>query len=366
MRKHKGLKITGLIAAIILAVSLACFFFLNRMIDSMEAGNGQVADYETRTEIWGTVPGNSPACKLDDMNIDETQESLGWQTLKFMEAIVGEEYKDEEENIDTFTYLYEIKNGYERETYEDEPYLIPYTVPKSKGAIIVIPGGGFAYKSMDGTTGEGKDIALELNQAGYSAFVLHYRSNPYTYPYPQLDVQRAVRYLRYHADEYGLDPDTIGLIGFSAGGNQVGTYINCIMGNDLFPDDYIPDEIDQMDDTVTAPAMIYPALSYRFNVPMLFSMFDDEEVRDPSIRVQLLNATDLKQHINPQVKNQFISYGTSDRMVGTEETMAYIKAAKDADIQVNEVAAENQDHGYGFEYYGDAYIAWLNEVFSSF
>ena len=95
---------------------------------------------------------------------------------------------------------------------------MPWVGENSIGAVIVLPGGGYGYKSMDGATYEGQDIALALNEAGFSAFVLHYRSNPYEYPIPQLDLHRAVRYLRANAEDFGFNPANIGLIGFSAGG----------------------------------------------------------------------------------------------------------------------------------------------------
>lgn len=364
MKKSKVLKITGIVMAVLLVVGIVIAIILMQMIKSIGAGNGPVADYDKRIEIWNSVAGNSSRSKLDDMNIDYKKNSLGWETLRFIDAIVGTEYKDQEQTIDTFTYLYEIRGGHEKETYEDQPYIIPYIVSDSKCAVIVIPGGGFAYKSMDGTTGEGKDIALELNEAGYSAFILHYRSNPYEYPIPQLDVQRAVRYLRYHADDFGFDSDKIGMIGFSAGGNQVGTYINLIMGNNFFPEDYTPDEIDAMEDTVVAPAMIYPALTYEYNVPMLFSMFDDESVRNESTRNELLDRMDLKQHINTAAMNQFISYGTKDGMVGMDGAIAYIDSARNNGVSVTVAVAEGEDHGYKFECYKEAYLDWLKEAFN--
>lgn len=363
MKKHKALKITIIVLAVLLVIGGIAFWSIWQMAKLMGIGDSEVADFDTRIEIWDNVAGNSSRSKLDDMNINQGNSNLMFATLQFAQAIVNTDYKDEEQMIDTFTYLYEIERGFEKETYEDQAYLIPYTVSNSNGAVIVIPGGGFGYKSMDGTTGEGKDIALELNKAGYSAFVLHYRSNPYEYPIPQLDVQRAVRYLRYHVEEYGFNPDNIGMIGFSAGGNQIGTFINLVMGNNVFPEDYTPDEIDAVDDTVNAPAMIYPALTFDFNVPMLFCMFDDEDVRDGAKRQELLDAMDLKQHINAKAANQFISYGTKDAMVGMDETKDYIAAARSAGVQVTEVAAEKQDHGYGFKYYGEQYLVWLREIF---
>ena len=194
------------------------------------------------------------------------------------------------------------------------------------------------------------------------AFFIHYRSNPYEHPIPQLDVQRAVRLLRHNSEKFGLDKEKISMIGFSAGGNKVGTYVNQIMGNDLFPSDYKKDDVDMEDDKVIVPAMIYPALSYNYNVPMLFAMFDDEDVRNDSKRQELLEYTDLKKHLNLETKNQFIAYGTKDSMVGMDETKAYIKFARDNKINVEEVSVEGGGHGFAFEKYGKDYIDWLDKI----
>lgn len=343
----KTTKIVLIVLVVVVIVVVLTFVFLGALRKSLSA---PVADYDTRIEIWNTVAGNSSHSKLDNMNIDYDGNLL-ISTMRFADVIAGEDYKDVERTIDTFTYLQAIKGGYEKETYEDQPYIIPYLVPDSKCAVIVIPGGGFAYKSMDGTTNEGKNIAVPLNEAGISAFVLHYRSNPYEYPIPQLDVQRAVRYLRYHASEFGFEPKNIGLLGFSAGGNQIGTYINLIMGNAYFPEDYTPDEIDSVDDSVLAVGMIYPALTYTYNVSMLFSSFDADAVRDEVTREKLLKQTDLAANFNSSEIPQFIAYGTKDKMVNMEGTKNYIEAAESAGTKVKVVVAEGQDHGFKQKYY---------------
>lgn len=146
----KAVKIILIILISILLLIGAVFFMLYQIAKSMGIGSGQAADYETRVNIWNAVPGNSSRSKLDNMNINYGKKNTLFATLKFAGAIVNSNYSDEESVIDTFTYLYEIKGGYEKETYEDEPYLIPYVVDGSDSAVIVIPGGGFGYKSMDG------------------------------------------------------------------------------------------------------------------------------------------------------------------------------------------------------------------------
>lgn len=83
--------------------------------------------------------------------------------------------------------------------------------------ILVCPGGG--YQGL--ADHEGAGYASWLNSIGYTAVVLKYRlaSNGYSYPAIFLDAIRAMQRMRQHADDWGLDPETIGIIGSSAGGH---------------------------------------------------------------------------------------------------------------------------------------------------
>ena len=98
---------------------------------------------------------------------------------------------------------------------QQEPAMTPYLVEGAKGAVIVCPGG--AYRRV--APHEGEPIARALNAGGISAFVLRYRLVPYHYPVQLWDVQRAIRVVRARAAEFGIEPDKIGVLGFSAGGN---------------------------------------------------------------------------------------------------------------------------------------------------
>lgn len=97
----------------------------------------------------------------------------------------------------------------------DLPYLTPYLVEGSRQAMIVFPGGGYEHLADH----EGGPIAQWLNDHGISAFVLTYRIAPHKQPAALLDARRAVRYVRSHAEVYGIDADKIGILGFSAGGH---------------------------------------------------------------------------------------------------------------------------------------------------
>lgn len=111
-------------------------------------------------------------------------------------------------------------------TEADRPHLELFAAaPAGRGesartAVIVAPGGGYTALAYDK---EGTRIAEWLNLQGVTAFVLTYRLGPrYHYPAPILDGERAVRYVRSHATEFGIAPDRIGMWGFSAGAHLTG------------------------------------------------------------------------------------------------------------------------------------------------
>ena len=101
---------------------------------------------------------------------------------------------------------------------------IPDAAPHAKyredrPAIIVLPGG--AYRGLYG--GEGEPIALQYLAAGVCAFVLEYSVAPNRFPQALLEVLTAVRYIRDHATEFGINPQNIAVCGFSAGGHLAGS-----------------------------------------------------------------------------------------------------------------------------------------------
>ena len=103
----------------------------------------------------------------------------------------------------------------------DQPTLTIY-MPWEKGqgrtAVIVCPGGGYG---MLADNHEGRQVANWLNSLGMVAFVLKYRLGPrYHHPIELGDAQRAIRTVRAKATEYGVAPNRIGIMGFSAGGEQ--------------------------------------------------------------------------------------------------------------------------------------------------
>ncbi len=100
---------------------------------------------------------------------------------------------------------------------QEEPVLEYYKAEnkKSEGTVIICPGGGYVGRAEY----EGKGYAEFFNSIGIDAFVVQYRVSPHHFPLPLLDARRAVRWVRYHAEEYGINPEKIAIMGSSAGGH---------------------------------------------------------------------------------------------------------------------------------------------------
>ncbi|MBN2713449.1 MAG: alpha/beta hydrolase [Planctomycetes bacterium] len=107
--------------------------------------------------------------------------------------------------------------GFDKTIDQQEPSMVPYIVEAGKpyGAVVVCPGGGYNHRAAH----EGEPIARWLNSVGISAFVLNYRVSPYRHPIPLGDVKRAIKQVRANSKIWNVDPDHIGVLGFSAGGH---------------------------------------------------------------------------------------------------------------------------------------------------
>ncbi len=107
----------------------------------------------------------------------------------------------------------------------DKPTLIesmPDAAKANGTAIVICPGGGYGNLAMDH---EGRQFAEWFNNLGVAAFICDYRHHGkgYGHPAPLQDAQRAIRTVRARAAEWKVDPEKIGIIGFSAGGHLAST-----------------------------------------------------------------------------------------------------------------------------------------------
>lgn len=135
------------------------------------------------------------------------------------------------------------------------PKLTSYTLDGRNGSpcVIVCPGGAYAGLADDH---EGHQICRFLNEHGFAAFILTYRVKPYCFPCQELDVKRAVRFVRANAEKFGIAPDKIGIIGFSAGG-----HLACTAGLRFDYGNSDGDEIDRVSSRPDTVCACYPVAS---------------------------------------------------------------------------------------------------------
>ncbi len=131
-----------------------------------------------------------------------------------------------------------------------EIYLPDPSVRNGAG-VIICPGGAYKILSYDK---EGTEIAAWLNKLGYTAFVLQYRI-PDKQEGALQDAQRAIRLVRRNATKWKLDPEKIGIMGFSAGGS-----LSARTSTLFSKKTYTPvDEGDSLSCRPTFALLIYPA-----------------------------------------------------------------------------------------------------------
>jgi acetyl esterase/lipase len=140
------------------------------------------------------------------------------------------------------------------------PSLTVYLPPKELAngtGIIVVPGGGLSQLVVGA---EGTEPAKWLNSLGIAAFVLKHRlprepNSPYKIEtaLPE-DGFRAIRVLRQHAAEWGVNPDRIGMLGFSAGGEVVSS----VAFRNTVGDASAADPIDRLSGKLNFAMEIYP------------------------------------------------------------------------------------------------------------
>ena len=128
---------------------------------------------------------------------------------------------------------------------------LPDPIAKNGAAVIVCPGGGYRILAYDL---EGTEIAAWLNKLGFTAFVLQYRI-PDKKEGALQDVQRAMRIVRSNSQKWNIDPEKIGVMGFSAGGS-LSARASTLFNKKAYP------PVDKADSLSCRPSftmLIYPA-----------------------------------------------------------------------------------------------------------
>ena len=233
----------------------------------------------------------------------------------------------------------------------DRPNLTVY-LPQVNGmqsGVVVCPGGGYGMLAVDH---EGKQIAEWLNARGVAAFVLRYRLGPrYHHPVELGDAQRALRFVRYRAAEYGIAADRIGIWGFSAGGHLAST-----AGTHF--DSGLPDASEAIDRTSSRPdfmVLCYPVISfitpYAHRGSMRNLLGDNP---DPQLAASLSNET----QVTPQTPPTFLFHTNSDSGVPSENSVLFYLALRKAGVPTEIHIYERGEHGVGLAPFDPILSSW--------
>lgn len=294
--------------------------------------------------IWGAgVPGNAPESKTDIMHWDDSISAEEVFTKYPGIWDKSTEKIGDMKGNDTMVWRDEIRDGYAKETYEDEPFLVPYLVPGSKRCVISCPGGAYLTKSIEN---EGTQIAEFLNDAGISCFVLWYRSYPYKAPYMFLDLQRAIRYVRFHAAEYGIDPEKIATVGFSAGGNLAAVQAMITRNQPVEAFHYEPDEVDRVDGNPNAVGLIYPAVSVK-NDKIQVVMNGKDAYNDPQSRKEFGEIYEVKDFVKEGDAPFFLCNAMDDDVIDPFLMAEFGRKLKEKGVSAEIHMFPYGGHGFG-------------------
>jgi len=206
-------------------------------------------------------------------------------------------------------------------------------VKNPRPAVVVFPGGGYTHLAIDI---EGTEVCDWLNSTGITCVLLKYRV-PNTGPYPKSpaalqDAQRTMGLVRLHAKEWGIDPDRIGVLGFSAGG-----YLSAAISN--IYEKRIYDAIDDADKLSCRPdfsVVIYPGY---------LALSEQNFAPNPAIQP------------TANTPPTFIAQAEDDP-VHVENAVVYFMQLKNAKVPAELHIFTKGGHGYGLRKTGNPSSYW--------
>lgn len=210
-----------------------------------------------------------------------------------------------------------------------EPSSITIYLPAkatSGTGVIVCPGGGYMHLSMDK---EGSAVAEWLNSLGVAAFVLKYRLGPkFHHPSQIDDAHAAIRMVREQAASFGIQPNRIGIMGFSAGGHLAAS------ASTRF-------------DATTRPdfaILVYPVIA--FGAPYTHKGSQDA-LLGPNADPKLIDEMSAEKQVTSKTPPTFLFSTNADTGVPAENSVFYYLALRKAGVPAELHIYQNGPHGVG-------------------
>jgi acetyl esterase/lipase len=229
------------------------------------------------------------------------------------------------------------------------------------GAVVFAVSGGFfsSHESIN------VNFFRELLKRGYTVFAVVHGSQPkYTIPEIIEDMNRAVRFIRYHAADYGIDSNRIGITGGSAGGHL--SLMMGASGNDGNPK--ARDPVDRASSRVQAVACFFPpsdVMNYGekgvealgtgrlsgFKAPFDFEELDPKtrafvRITDPERRREIGRRISPVNHVTASAAPTLIIHGDADQLVPIQQAEVFIAKLKEVGVPCELVVKPGAGHGW--------------------
>ncbi len=211
-------------------------------------------------------------------------------------------------------------------------------------AIVILPGGGYGGHAIDH---EGHQFADWFASLGVSSAICTYRlrgkgnnGKGYGHPYPMLDAQRAIQTLRANAKEWNIDPQRVGVIGFSAGGHLCST----VSTHFAEVDESSADSIARLSSRPDFAILAYPVIG--FDKPYTHRGSQKNllgENPDPDLVKSLSN----EEQVSAQTPPTFLFHTVADKAVPVENSIEYFKACRAHGVPVELHVFNQGRHGVG-------------------
>lgn len=222
---------------------------------------------------------------------------------------------------------------FEDSTLELEVFLPP--AGKGSGAAIVLcPGGGYIRHV---TTREGYPIAEWLNQNGIACIILEYRLPRLRHAVPLLDAQRALRLTRANATRWYLDPQRIGILGFSAGGHVASTATTHF---DTGHAD-APDPVERQSCRPSFAWLVYPVVTMGQHT----HTGSRKELLGEAPPADLVSLYSNEQHVTADTPPVFLAHAIDDKPVPIENSRQFVQAMKTHQRPVHLLELPTGGHG---------------------
>jgi acetyl esterase/lipase len=218
---------------------------------------------------------------------------------------------------------------------------------KANGAAVVIcPGGGYGGLVVGA---EGHGIAQWLNQHGIAGIVLEYRLPRGRSFVPLLDAQRAIRTVRFRAKEWRIDPNRIGIIGFSAGGHlasTAGTHFDA-------GDPKASDPIDRVSCRPDFMILVYPVIT--MNEKTHGGSKANLLGRAP--KPELLDLFSNEKQVTAKTPPAFLAHAQNDTLVTPDNSRVFYEALRSHHVAAEYLQLPSGGHGLN-GYKGPMWDAW--------